>query len=121
MKLRVVYDPVADVPACVEVAPANVNDVEIGCEVPIAAGATYVFDKGYCRRNNSNGSWRPGPDPGGGCHEFTILESHKNCKPSRRFRGTRNYEPLIGSDSRKSMTDIEDCSGAASPELERIP
>src|SRR5437016_751528 len=49
MKMHVVYDPLADVPMCVEVTPANVNDVEIGRQVAIKPGATYVFDKGYCR------------------------------------------------------------------------
>jgi putative transposase len=49
MKLHVVYDPLADVPSCVEITPANVNDIEIGRQVPIQAGTTYVFDKGYCR------------------------------------------------------------------------
>ncbi len=49
MKLHVVYDPKGDVPTCVEVTPANVNDVEIGRRIPIQAGTTYVFDKGYCR------------------------------------------------------------------------
>ena len=49
MKLHVVYDPLDDVPSCVEVTPANVNDVEIGRQIPIQAGTTYVFDKGYCR------------------------------------------------------------------------
>lgn len=49
MKLHMVYDPLGDVPTCVEVTPANVNDVEIGRQVPIHAGTTYVFDKGYCR------------------------------------------------------------------------
>ena len=49
MKLHVVYDPLGDVPTCVEVTPANVNDVEIGRQIPIQAGTTYVFDKGYCR------------------------------------------------------------------------
>ena len=49
MKLHVVYDPLGDVPSCVEVTPANVNDVEIGRQVPIQPGTTYVFDKGYCR------------------------------------------------------------------------
>jgi IS4 transposase len=49
MKLHVVYDPKGDVPKCVEVTAANVNDVEIGRQVPIQAGTTYVFDKGYCR------------------------------------------------------------------------
>src|SRR6266850_4192361 len=49
MKMHVVYDPKTDVPRCVEVSPANVNDVEIGRQVAIEAGLTYVFDKGYCR------------------------------------------------------------------------
>jgi putative transposase len=49
MKLHVVYDPLADVPSSVEVTPANVNDIEIGRQVPLKAGTTYVFDKGYCR------------------------------------------------------------------------
>ena len=49
MKLHVVYDPLADIPSCVEVTPANVNDIEIGRQVPLKAGTTYVFDKGYCR------------------------------------------------------------------------
>lgn len=49
MKLHVVYDPKGDVPKCVEVTAANVNDIEIGRQVPIQAGTTYVFDRGYCR------------------------------------------------------------------------
>lgn len=49
MKLHVVYDPLADIPTAIEVTPANVNDVEIGRQVPIKAGTTYVFNKGYCR------------------------------------------------------------------------
>ncbi len=48
MKMHVVYDPRVDRPFCVTVTPANVNDVEIGKQTPIEAGATYVFDKGYC-------------------------------------------------------------------------
>jgi IS4 transposase len=49
MKLHVVYDPRGDVPKCVEVTSATINDIEIGRQVPIQAGTTYVFDKGYCR------------------------------------------------------------------------
>lgn len=49
MKLHVVYDPLADVPTGVAVTPANVNDIEIGRQVAIRPGTTYVFDKGYCR------------------------------------------------------------------------
>jgi IS4 transposase len=47
MKMHVVYDPKADCPRCVEITPATVNDVEIGRQVAIETGATYVFDKGY--------------------------------------------------------------------------
>jgi putative transposase len=35
------------VPRCVEITPATVNDVEIGRQTELEAGATYVFDKGY--------------------------------------------------------------------------
>lgn len=49
MKLHVVYDPTTDVPHRVEITPANINDVEIGRQVEIEAGMTYVYDKGYCR------------------------------------------------------------------------
>lgn len=47
MKMHVVYDPNADCPRCVEVTSATVNDVEIGRQVEIEAGTTYVFDRGY--------------------------------------------------------------------------
>jgi putative transposase len=49
MKMHVVYDPRADVPHSLEITPATVNDVEIGCKTPIREATTYVFDKGYCR------------------------------------------------------------------------
>jgi putative transposase len=47
MKLHVVHQPQRDCPRCVEITPATVNDVEIGRQVELEAGATYVFDKGY--------------------------------------------------------------------------
>ena len=47
MKMHTVYDPQNDVPRCVEITPATVNDVEIGRQTELEAGATYVFDKGY--------------------------------------------------------------------------
>lgn len=49
MKMHVVYDPKGDVPLSVEITDANVNDVEIGRKSMIEAGATYAFDKAYCR------------------------------------------------------------------------
>jgi putative transposase len=49
LKMHVVYDPAADNPTFVDISHANVNDIEIGRMVPLEAGCTYVFDKGYCR------------------------------------------------------------------------
>ena len=48
LKLHVVYDPGADHPRRIEITPATVNDVQVGRELTIEAGATYVFDKAYC-------------------------------------------------------------------------
>ncbi len=48
LKLHVVYDPAADQPQRIAITPATVNDVEVGQEAPIEAGATYIFDKAYC-------------------------------------------------------------------------
>jgi putative transposase len=47
MKMHVVYHPGDDVPRCIEITSATVNDVEIGRQTELEAGATYVFDKGY--------------------------------------------------------------------------
>lgn len=48
MKVHVVYDPKADTPRVLDITDANVNDAQIGRRITIEAGATYVFDKGYC-------------------------------------------------------------------------
>jgi len=72
MKLHVVYDPLADVPTAVAVTPATVNDIEIGRQAAIAAGATYVFDKGYCRFD----WWQKIND----CRAFFVT------RPKRRMR-----------------------------------
>ena len=46
-KVHVIYDPDADRPIYAEVSSANVNDISIAQAMPIAPGATYVFDLGY--------------------------------------------------------------------------
>jgi putative transposase len=48
LKMHVVYDPKADYPRILDITDANVNDAQIGRRIQIEAGATYVFDKGYC-------------------------------------------------------------------------
>jgi putative transposase len=72
MKLHVVYDPLSDVPTCVEVTPANVNDVEIGQKTAIEAGTIYVFDKGYCHF----GWWRKIND----CKAFFVTRKKTNMR-----------------------------------------
>jgi putative transposase len=54
MKMHVVYDPKSDCPRILDITNANINDAEIGRTIEIEAGATYVFDKGYCHY----GWWR---------------------------------------------------------------
>ena len=46
-KVHVVYDPDADQPVYEAVTAANVNDITAAQDMPIVAGATYVFDLGY--------------------------------------------------------------------------
>jgi hypothetical protein len=46
-KLHVIYDADADRPIFAAVSAANVNDIIVAHEMPIEAGATYVFDLGY--------------------------------------------------------------------------
>jgi IS4 transposase len=46
-KAHVVYDPDADQPLYLMVTPSNVNDITAAKQMPIEAGATYVFDLGY--------------------------------------------------------------------------
>jgi IS4 transposase len=47
MKLHVVYDPDAAVPVHFAVSPARENDMVQAEQLPLEAGATYVFDLGY--------------------------------------------------------------------------
>ena len=46
-KAHIIYDPDADQPLYLMVTAANVNDITLAKEMPIEAGATYVFDLGY--------------------------------------------------------------------------
>jgi hypothetical protein len=46
-KAHIVYDPDADQPLYLMVTSSNVNDITAAKQMPIEAGATYVFDLGY--------------------------------------------------------------------------
>jgi putative transposase len=51
LKLHLMYARDGNCPVFHSVTPANINDVTEGQKFPIHAGATYVFDKGYCNYN----------------------------------------------------------------------
>lgn len=51
LKWHVLYAPQAEVPIYSHLSAPNVNDIEVGRGISIEAGATYVFDKGYCDYN----------------------------------------------------------------------
>jgi hypothetical protein len=46
-KAHIIYDPDADQPLYLMVTPSNINDITAAKDMPIEAGATYVFDLGY--------------------------------------------------------------------------
>jgi IS4 transposase len=96
MKMHVVYDPNADCPRCVEITAATVNDVEIGREVEIAAGTTYVFDKGYYHF----GWWKKINDAGA----FFVTR----VKVNTRLRATqRRYVRKVIGDGFRIVDDAE--------------
>jgi IS4 transposase len=46
-KAHIIYDPDADQPLYLMVTASNINDITAAKQMPIEAGATYVFDLGY--------------------------------------------------------------------------
>ena len=46
-KVHVIYDPNADCPVYFSISAGNLNDITAAKQMPIQAGATYVFDLGY--------------------------------------------------------------------------
>ena len=51
LKLHVMYEARQAVPVWQRITAPNVNDLTAGMTAPVQAGATYVFDKGYCDYN----------------------------------------------------------------------
>jgi IS4 transposase len=96
MKMHVVYDPDADCPRCVEVTAATVNDVEVGRQVEIEAGATYVFDKGYYHF----GWWKKINDAGA----FFVTRTKVNTR--LRMTKSRYVRKIIG-DGFRIVDDAE--------------
>src|ERR1700761_397391 len=104
-KMHVIYDADADRPIYAAVSAAKVNDITVAQQMPIEAGATYVFDLGYydyawwaklhaarCRivtRFKSNTPLtllEERPVPAGG----TILSDRIGLLPARQAKSRRN-------------------------------
>jgi putative transposase len=47
LKLHVLFDPDTPCPLHTDITPATVNDISFADQIPLEAGMTYVFDKGY--------------------------------------------------------------------------
>lgn len=69
-KAHVIYDPGADCPIYASVTTRSVNDITAAKDMPIEAGATYVFDLGYY-----DYAWWAGLDAKG-CRIVTRFKSH---------------------------------------------
>jgi IS4 transposase len=69
-KAHIIYDPDADQPLYLMVTPSNVNDITAAKQMPIEAGATYVFDLGYY-----DYAWWAALDQAG-CRIVTRLKSN---------------------------------------------
>lgn len=71
LKLHILLDAHANVPAWHAMSPANVNDVTQAQTMPLATNALYVFDKGYCDYN-----WWDKIDKAG---SVFVTRFKKNC------------------------------------------
>jgi hypothetical protein len=69
-KLHIVYDADGEHPVDAVITPARVNDITVAKTLPIAVGATYVFDLGYY-----NYAWWAELDAQG-CRIVTRLKSN---------------------------------------------
>ena len=75
-KVHVIYDAEAGQPIYASVTAAKVNDITAAKEMPVEAGATYVFDLGYY-----DYGWWAALD-GAGCRIVTRFKSNAPLKES---------------------------------------
>ncbi|MGH8716726.1 MAG: IS4 family transposase [Burkholderiales bacterium] len=92
LKVHVAIDPRQTAPTYVNITPANVNDLSDALEMPIEAGMTYVFDKGYCDYN-----WWHQIDQTGAFF-VTRLKKNANARPVRNLRKEDEATDVIESD-----------------------
>ncbi len=87
-KVHVVYDPDADCPIYAGVSAANVNDITEAKAMPLAPGATYVFDLGYY----DFGWWAK--LTAAGCRIVTRFKSHTKLNVVEQRRVPKDSDIL---------------------------
>lgn len=76
VKIHMVYDPHADLPASARVTPDNVNDITVAQALKIEPGVTYVFDMGYF------------------CYQWWADLDAGGCRFVTRFRVNTPFRPV---------------------------
>jgi IS4 transposase len=116
LKLHVLFDPHTPSPLHTDITAANVNDVSFRGQVPLEAGITYVFDKGYCHydwwreihaagaffvtRPKTNASWTTlrtrHLNPSQACAEdcFEVLSDQDVINASKGFKAATFKTPM---------------------------
>lgn len=118
VKLHLLYSAHEALPSWQRISAPNVNDIEPARGLPIAPGATYVFDKGYCDYNwwahidaqgarfvtrfKHNAALRiererpiPGPAAGSVLADQLVRFAHKHPAGGRRNRYTKPLRRLV--------------------------
>jgi hypothetical protein len=81
LKIHVLYDPRQRRPVWFDVTSAKVDDVVAGREIPLEAGATYFFDKGYNDFHGGRQFGRPAPFSSPGASATRIVGRSSNRPP----------------------------------------
>ena len=97
IKLHLMYDLTNAVPTYFEFSSARTNDIEVGKQMDIEKGCTYVFDKGYMDFN-----WRNDIDEKGAyfvtrlkrnnsIKELTLIQEHTDIVGSQLIQLNNKY------------------------------
>jgi hypothetical protein len=97
MKLHVVYDPMMQIPHAVEVSAANVNDVEVGRRVRIAAGTTSLSSSRARRATCACAPRGPGLWPNAPATRSRSCRTPRSCSRAGAMRACRSRCGASGS------------------------
>jgi hypothetical protein len=93
VKIHMVYDPHAALPASAGVTPDNVNDITVAQALEIEPGVTYVFDMGYF------------------CYQWWADLDAAGCRFVTRFRANTPFESVAELAAPKGSNILSDRIG----------